>query len=158
MQNQISKKLSPNRAAAVVKKKMDRIVQAEGRRPRILLAHLETNQPDTWTKPLAAALAEFGFDVDIGPEHQTPLQAARLAIDNDVHLVCVSITDSANQSMVVQLAEALESENGSDIRLVAGGTILASNSDILNRADVNLIVNFVPPDSNLAKRLLDLLS
>ena len=93
-----------------IEKRISRIVQQEGRRPRILLAHLENDQPDRWTKPLAASLAEFGFDVDIGPLNQAPLQTARLAIDNDVHMVCTSISDITNQSLVVQLAEALQAE------------------------------------------------
>ena len=75
-----------------IEKRINAITQQDGRRPRILVAHLESDQPDRWTTPLAASLAEFGFDVDIGPSNQAPLQAARLAIDNDVHMMCVSIS------------------------------------------------------------------
>ena len=140
-----------------INERIDTIVQQQGRRPRILLAHLESDQPDRWTKPLAASLAEFGFDVDIGPLNQAPLQTARLAIDNDVHMVCASISDITNQSLVVQLAEALQAEGGADIRLVAGGADLQPNHEGLHRAGVDLIVDFDKSNISLIGRMLDLL-
>jgi methylmalonyl-CoA mutase len=140
-----------------IKKRISTIVQQEGRRPRILLAHLESAQPDRWTKPLAASLAEFGFDVDIGPRNQAPLQAARLALDNDVHMICVSIVDITNQLLVVQLAAALQAEGGKDIRLVAGGAGLQPNQDELYRSGVDLIVNLDKLNVNLMDGILDLL-
>jgi methylmalonyl-CoA mutase len=132
------------------------LVQQEGRRPRILLAHLEKDQYDRWTKPLAAFLAEFGFDVDIGPGNQTPVQAARLAIDNDVHMMCVSIADFTNQPLVVELAEALQAEGGNEIRLLAAGAGLQSKHEELYRAGVDLIANLDKPDVNLIDGILRL--
>jgi len=140
-----------------IEKRISAIVQQEGRRPRILVAHLESDQPDRWTKPLAASLAEFGFDVDIGPLHQAPLQTARLAIDNDVHMICASIVEITNQPLVVQLAEALQAEGGADIRLVAGGVGVQPNQDELYRAGVDLIVNFDQTNINLIDQMLNLL-
>jgi methylmalonyl-CoA mutase len=146
-----------NMNTSQIEKRISSIVQREGRRPRILLAHLESDQADRWTKPLAASLAEFGFDVDIGPGNQAPLSTARLAIDNDVHIICVSIVDNANQALVVQLAEALQAEGGKDIRLVAGGAGLQPNHEELYRAGVDLIVDFDELNINLMGRILDLL-
>jgi len=140
-----------------IEKRISAIVQQEGRRPRILLAHLESDQPDRWTKPLAALLAEFGFDVDIGPANQAPLQTVRLAIDNDVHLMCVSIADITNQPLVVELAEALQAEGGKDIRLVAGGSGLQPDHEKLYRAGVDLIINFDKSNIHLIDGMLDLL-
>ena len=140
-----------------IEKKINRIVQQEGRRPRILLVHLETDQSDRWTKPVAAALAEFGFDVDIGPTHQTPLQAARLAIDNDAHLVCVSIAEMTHQALIVRLVGALKEQGGTGIRLAGGGAGLDSNHEELYRHGVDLIIDFDPADIRLACRILDLL-
>ena len=140
-----------------IEKIIHALVQQEGRRPRILLANLEANQPDRWTKPLAVTLAEFGFDVDIGPTHQAPLQAARLAIDNDVHAVCASVTKATNQPLMVQLAEALQAEGGADIRLLAGGAGLQSNHEELYRAGVDLIVKFDKANINLIDRILAIL-
>jgi methylmalonyl-CoA mutase len=133
------------------------IVEREGRRPRILLAHLESHQSDRWTKPLAAFLAEFGFDVDIGPGNQTPLQTARLAIESDVHMMCVSIADSSNQPLVVELTEALRAKGGDDIRLLAGGAGLQTNHAQLYRAGVDLVANFDKANIDLLDRMLDLL-
>jgi methylmalonyl-CoA mutase len=140
-----------------IQKKINTIVQQEGRRPRILLAHLESDHYDSWTKPLAAFLAEFGFDVDIGPGNQTPLQIARLAIDNDVHMMCVFIADLANQGLVVELAEALQAGGGGDIRLAAGGAGLKSNHEELSATGVDLIINFEKADTHLIKQILDFL-
>ena len=140
-----------------IEKRINTIVQQEGRRPRILLAPLESDQSERWTKPLAASLAEFGFDVDIGPANQAPLQVARLAIDNDVHMMCVSISDITNQPLVVQLTEALQAGSGADIRVIAGGAGLQPNHEKLFRAGVDLIVNFDKANINLIDRMLDLL-
>ena len=142
---------------ALIEKRIDTIVRQQGRRPRILLAPLESGKTIRWTKPLAAFLAEFGFDVDIGPMSQAPLQAARLAIDNDVHIICVSVRDVTDQPLVVQLAEALEAEGCADIRLIAGGSALQQNDEELYRAGVDLIVNLDKADFNLIGQMLNLL-
>ena len=139
-----------------IEERIRSIVEQEGRRPRILLAHLESDQSDRWTKPLAAFLAEFGFDVDIGPGNQTPSQTARLAIDSDVHMMCVSIANSSNQPLVVELAEALRAEGGDDIKLLAGGAGLKTNHEELYRAGVDLIANFDKADIDILDRMLDL--
>jgi methylmalonyl-CoA mutase len=140
-----------------IERRINAITQREGRRPRILLVHLESDQSDRWTKPLAASLAEFGFDVDIGPGNQAPLQTARLAIDNDVHVMCVSIVEITNQPLVVQLADALQAQGGADIRLVAGGVGVQPNHEELSRAGVDLIVDFDKSNINLVDGMLDLL-
>ncbi|MGD8990915.1 MAG: hypothetical protein PVI00_05610 [Desulfobacterales bacterium] len=139
-----------------IEKRISRIVQQEGRRPRILLVSLEWNQSNHWTKPLAAFLAESGFDVDIGPEGLTPLHAARLAIDNDVHMICVSVSNTAHQALVDQLANTLQAEGGSDIRLVVGSTGLQHNHDEYYLAGVDPIVNLEKADINLIDSILDL--
>ena len=146
-----------NHSKALIEKKIDAIVEQEGRRPRILLASLERNQFDHWTTPLAATLAEFGFDVDIGPASQAPLQAVRLAIDNDVHILCVYVSHINHLALVVQLAETLQTEGGADIRLVAGGAGLQPNHEELNRAGVDLIVNFDNADINIVDEMLDII-
>ena len=140
-----------------IEKRINTIVAQEGRRPRILLAHLESDRADRWTKHLAASLAESGFDVDIGPMNQAPLQTARLAIDSDVHMICAAIVEISNQPLVVQLAEALQAEGGADIRLVAGGAGLQPYQEELSRAGLDLIVDFDKSNINLIGGMLDLL-
>ena len=141
----------------IIEKRIHTIVQQEGRRPRILLAHLESDQFDRWTKPLAACLAEYGFDVDIGPSNQSPLQTARLAIDNDVHMLCVCIADIANRPLVVELAEALGAEGGTGIRLIAGGAGVQASHGELYGAGVDLIADLDKLNINLVEEMLDLL-
>jgi methylmalonyl-CoA mutase len=140
-----------------IKKRIHTIVQQEGRRPRILLAHLERDRPDGWTKPLAAALAQFGFDVDISPAHPAPSQVARLAIDNDVHLVYVSLDDVVNQQLISELIEEFKAACGSDIRLVVGSEGVKPVHEDLYRAGVDLIVNFDKSNINQIDQLIDLI-
>ena len=102
-------------------------------------------------------MAEFGFDVDIGPASQAPLQAVRLAIDNDVHIICVHVSHISHLSLVIQLAETLQAEGGADIRLIAGGAGLQPNHEELYRAGVDLIVNFDNANINLVDEMLDLI-
>ncbi len=139
-----------------IEMRINTIVRQEGRRPRILLAHLATDLPDRWTKPLAASLAEYGFDVDIGPTHQTPSQAARLAIDNDVHVVCVSISSVTHQALAVKLVKALQATGGADIRLVVGWAGGGSHHEKLNRDGMDLIVDLDNVDINLIDQILNL--
>jgi methylmalonyl-CoA mutase len=140
-----------------IEKRIITLVQQEGRRPRILLAPLKSAHSDSWTKPLAATFAEFGFDVDIGPASQAPVQAARLAIDNDVHIICVYVSNIDHLALVVQLAETLKAEGGADIRLVAGGAGLQQNDEELYGAGVDLIINLNKADIHLIDQILDLL-
>jgi methylmalonyl-CoA mutase len=139
-----------------IEKRIIKIAQQEGRRPRILLAPLENEPSGRWTNPLAASLAEFGFDVDIGPARQAPIQTARLAIDNDVHIVCVSVSEITDHPLVIQLAEALQAEGGADIRLIVVSTGSKQNHDGLHRAGVDLIVHLDKAGINLIDRILDL--
>ncbi len=95
--------------------------------------------------------------MDIGPAQQTPLQVARLAIDNDVHMVCVSLSDIANQALVFQLAAALQTQNAVEIRLAVGGSGSRSNQEELYLGGVDLIVNFDEAQTHLAREILDFL-
>ncbi|MDJ0985513.1 MAG: hypothetical protein QNJ26_08205 [Desulfobacterales bacterium] len=140
-----------------IENRIHTLVQQEGRRPRILLAPLEGEPFSRWTKPLAAYLAECGFDVDIGPANQAPLQAARLAIDNDVHIMCVCVSDVTFQPLVIKLAETLQADEGGDIRLVVGSTGLPPNHEELYRAGVDLIANLDKADIHLIDQILDLI-
>lgn len=153
-----SSKFSADHSRSTIAKRIEAVVRKQGRRPRILLSHLESDQPDNWTQPFAAALAEFGFDVDIGPTHLTPVQAARLAIDNDVHIVCVSVSGSANQPLVGQLAEALSTQDDAEIHLVVRDAASRPAKKKYDFAGVDLIVDFDRVDFQLVDRILDLLA
>lgn len=110
-----------------------------GRRPRILVAKLGQDGHDRGAKVIATSFADIGFDVDIGPLFATPEEAARQAIDNDVHVVGVSSQAAGHKTLIPQLVEALRHEGASDIMVIAGGVIPPKDYDQLHAAGVSLI-------------------
>ena len=108
---------------AAVKKRTSNFKEREGRRPRILVVKMGQDGHDRGSKVIATAYADLGFDVDIGPMFQTPGEAARMAVENDVHVVGVSSLAAGHKTLIPQLLESLHKEGGEDIRVVAGGVI-----------------------------------
>lgn len=94
-----------------------------GRRPRIMIAKLGQDGHDRGAKIIATALADLGFDVDLGPLFQTPQEAARQAVENDVHVIAMSSLAAGHLSLLPELIAALKAEDGSDIKVVVGGVI-----------------------------------
>ncbi len=102
---------------------LDEFIELEGRRPRIMIAKMGQDGHDRGAKVIASSFADIGFDVDIGPLFQTPQEAAKQAIENDVHIVGVSSLAAGHKTLVPAVIEALEKEGRSDIMVVAGGVI-----------------------------------
>ena len=100
-----------------------RFAEEEGRRPRLLVAKLGQDGHDRGAKIIATAFADVGFDVDIGPLFQTPEEAARQAVENDVHIIGVSSQAAGHRTLVPQLIEALKRERAGEILVVCGGVI-----------------------------------
>lgn len=113
------------------KKAVEIFNEREGRRPRILVVKLGQDGHDRGSKVIATGLADLGFDVDIGPLFQTPAEAAKQAIENDVHVIGVSSQAAAHKTLVPELAEALAREGSSDISIVVGGIIPSKDYDFL---------------------------
>lgn len=128
-----------------------------GRRPRILVAKMGQDGHDRGAKVIAAAFADLGFDVDLGPLFQTPAEVARQAIDNDVHLVGASTLAGGHKTLVPQLIAALAAEGAQDIRVIAGGVI--PQSDYQELKDAGCVAVFGPGTviPQAALELLDLL-
>ena len=103
----------------------------EGRRPRILVTKMGQDGHDRGIKVIATAFADLGFDVDISPMFQTPEEAARMAIENDVHVVGASSLAAGHRALVPQLIENLKKEGGEDILVVVGGVIPPADYDFL---------------------------
>lgn len=97
--------------------------KTEGRQPRILIVKLGQDGHDRGAKVIATGLADLGFDVDIGPLFQTPVQAVQQAIENDVHVIGISTQAAGHNLLVPQVLEALRNAHASDIRVVVGGVI-----------------------------------
>jgi methylmalonyl-CoA mutase len=106
-----------------VLKLVERFEQAEGRRPRILVAKMGQDGHDRGQKVIATAFADLGFDVDIGPLFQTPAETARQAVENDVHIVGVSSLAAGHLTLIPELRDELAKLGREDIMIVAGGVI-----------------------------------
>ncbi len=111
--------------------------EEEGRRPRILVAKMGQDGHDRGARVIATALADIGFDVDIGPLFQTPLEVARFAVDSDVHVVGVSSLAAGHKSLVPALIEELHILGREDIAVVVGGVIPAQDYDFLYNSGVS---------------------
>ena len=110
--------------------------EAEGRRPRILVVKLGQDGHDRGAKVIATAFADIGFDVDIGPLFQTPEEAARDALENDVHVVGVSSQAAGHKTLVPELVEALREAGAGHVVVVCGGVIPPQDHDFLHKAGV----------------------
>ena len=108
---------------ARIQKRVEAFEAAEGRRPRILVAKVGQDGHDRGQKVIASAFADLGFDVDIGPLFATPQEAARQAVENDVHIIGVSSLAAGHLTLVPEVKAALEAEGRGDIMIVVGGVI-----------------------------------
>ena len=130
----------------------------EGRRPRILVAKIGQDGHDRGQKVIASAFADLGFDVDIGPLFATPAEAARQAVENDVHILGVSSLAAAHLTSVPELKAELERLGRPDILVVVGGVVPPQDYDALKAAGAEAIF---PPGTVIAEAaesLLDTLS
>jgi methylmalonyl-CoA mutase len=127
----------------------------EGRRPRMLVVKLGQDGHDRGAKVIATAFADIGFDVDIGPLFQTPEEAARQAVENDVHVVGVSSQAAGHKTLVPALIDALKREGAGDILVVCGGVIPPKDYDFLKGAGVAAIFG---PGTNIPAAAAEILS
>ncbi|MEO6287417.1 MAG: methylmalonyl-CoA mutase [Dyadobacter sp.] len=114
----------------------DQFAQAEGRRPRILVAKMGQDGHDRGAKVIATSFADLGFDVDIGPLFQTPQEVARQAAENDVHVVGASSLAAGHKTLIPELIAELKSIGREDIMVIAGGVIPAQDYQFLYDAGV----------------------
>ena len=106
-----------------IQDEVEAFAKEEGRRPRMLVVKLGQDGHDRGAKVIATAFADIGFDVDVGPLFQTPEEAARQALENDVHLIGVSSQAAGHKTLVPALVEALRAEGAGEILVVCGGVI-----------------------------------
>jgi len=124
---------------ARIQREVVAFAEAEGRRPRMLVIKMGQDGHDRGAKVIATAFADLGFDVDVGPLFQTPGEAARQAIENDVHIVGVSSQAAGHKTLVPQLIEALKAEGAEDILVIVGGVIPTQDYDFLSQVGVAAI-------------------
>jgi methylmalonyl-CoA mutase len=128
-----------NEIIASLRKRTNVFAEKEGRRPRILVAKMGQDGHDRGSKVVATAFADFGFDVDISPMFQTPEEAARMAVENDVHVVGVSSLAAGHKILVPELIAAMKEQGADDVLVVVGGIIPPTDYDFLYDAGVSKV-------------------
>ena len=140
-----------------IRKRAADFEEKEGRRPRILVTKMGQDGHDRGIKVIATAFADLGFDVDISPMFQTPEEAARMAVENDVHVVGPSSLAAGHKTLVPDLIAALKKEGGGDILVVVGGIIPPSDYKMLYDAGVVGIFGPGTPVTESANQVLNAL-
>ncbi len=140
-----------------VQAQVEAFAEAEGRRPRMLVVKLGQDGHDRGAHVIATAFADLGFDVDVGPLFQTPAEAAKDAVENDVHVIGVSSQAAAHKTLVPQLMTELADAGADDVLVVVGGVVPPQDHDMLKGVGVSAVFG---PGTNIpdaAERVLDLL-
>lgn len=132
----------------------EEFAKKEGRRPRIFIAKMGQDGHDRGAKVVATGYADCGFDVDMGPLFQTPAEAAREAVENDVHIVGASSLAAGHKTLIPQLIEELKKLGREDIMVIAGGVIPAQDYDFLYKAGVAAIFG---PGTSVAKAACEMM-
>lgn len=138
----------------LAKEMADRFSKLEGRRPRIMVAKMGQDGHDRGAKVISTSFADIGFDVDIGPLFQTPKEAAKQAVENDVHILGVSSLAAGHKTLVPQVIAELKNMGREDIMVVAGGVIPQQDYDFLYKAGVFGVFG---PGTKISKAAQDIL-
>jgi methylmalonyl-CoA mutase len=142
---------------AALRKRTADFERNNGRRPRILLSKMGQDGHDRGVKVIATAYADFGFDVDLGPMFQTPEEAAKMAIENDVHVVGVSSLAAGHKTLVPQVIEELKKGGAFDIKVVVGGIIPPGDYEFLTQAGASDIFGPGTVVTDSANRTLNII-
>ncbi|MGB3955654.1 MAG: methylmalonyl-CoA mutase [Brooklawnia sp.] len=149
-----SKEAGESQAMDETRALVEEFEEIEGRRPRVLIAKMGQDGHDRGQKVIATAFADLGFDVDVGPLFQTPQEAARQAIEGDVHVVGVSSLAAGHLTLVPALRQELDAQGRQDIAIVVGGVIPEGDFEELRQAGAAAIY---PPGTNIPVAATDLL-
>jgi methylmalonyl-CoA mutase len=150
-----SKEIKNDKDFEKAKNLADKFAELEGRRPRIMIAKLGQDGHDRGAKVIATGYADLGFDVDIGPLFQTPKEAVKQAIENDVHILGISSLAAGHKTLVPQVISELESYGRADIMVIAGGVIPKQDYQFLFDAGVAGVYG---PGTKIAKAAFEILT
>ena len=152
-----SKEIKDDKSFEKAKQLADEFAKKEGRRPRIMIAKMGQDGHDRGAKVVATGYADVGFDVDIGPLFQTPAEAAKQAVENDVHILGVSSLAAGHKTLVPQVIEELKKYGREDIMVIVGGVIPAQDYQFL--FDAGAVAVFGPGTkiSEAAIKILEIL-
>lgn len=152
-----SSEMSEDKDFVKAREMADEFASLEGRRPRIMVAKMGQDGHDRGAKVIATSFADLGFDVDIGPLFQTPGEAAKQAIENDVHIIGISSLAAGHKTLVPDLIAELKKSNRGDIMVVAGGVIPKQDYDYLYDSGVTAIFGPGTVISQAARNILEVL-
>ena len=152
-----SSEMSQDKDFVKARELADEFASLDGRRPRIMVAKMGQDGHDRGAKVIATSFADLGFDVDIGPLFQTPYEAAKQAIENDIHIIGISSLAAGHKTLVPDLIAELAKSNREDIMVVAGGVIPKQDYDFLYDSGVTAIFGPGTVISKAAQKLLEIL-
>lgn len=152
-----SSEMSQDKDFVKARELADEFASLDGRRPRIMVAKMGQDGHDRGAKVIATSFADLGFDVDIGPLFQTPNEAAKQAIENDIHIIGISSLAAGHKTLVPDLIAELAKSNREDIMVVAGGVIPKQDYDFLYDSGVTAIFGPGTVISKAAQKLLEIL-
>ncbi|WP_456377878.1 methylmalonyl-CoA mutase, partial [Lutibacter sp.] len=150
-----SKEIKNDKEFEKAKHLANKFAELEGRRPRIMIAKLGQDGHDRGAKVVSTGYADLGFDVDIGPLFQTPKEAVKQAIENDVHVLGISSLAAGHKTLVPQVIAELKKYNREDIMVIAGGVIPAQDYQFLFDAGV---VGVYGPGTKISKAAIEILN
>ncbi|MCG8578122.1 MAG: methylmalonyl-CoA mutase [Flavobacteriales bacterium] len=133
----------------------DKFSEYEGRRPRIMVAKMGQDGHDRGAKVISTSFADIGFDVDIGPLFQTPEEAVKQAIENDVHILGVSSLAAGHKTLIPQVIDELKKQNRADIMVIAGGVIPPQDYEFLYKKGV---MGVFGPGTKISAAAIDILN
>ena len=152
-----SKEVAMDEDFKKAKELVSEFIELEGRRPRIMIAKMGQDGHDRGAKIIASSFADIGFDVDIGPLFQTPNEAAKQAIENDVHILGISSLAAGHKTLVPEVVRALAEQNRKDIMVIVGGVIPKKDYAFLDECGVFGIYGPGTKISKAAQEILKLL-
>ena len=152
-----SKEIKDDEAFKKAKELADKFAEQDGRRPRIMIAKMGQDGHDRGAKVVATGYADVGFDVDIGPLFQTPQEAAKQAVENDVHILGVSSLAAGHKTLVPQVIEALKTYGRDDIMVIVGGVIPKQDYQYLFNAGAVAVFGPGTKISDAAIKILEIL-
>ena len=150
-----AKAVNKDKAFEKAKAMSDEFAQKAGRRPRIMIAKMGQDGHDRGAKVVATSYADIGFDVDLGPLFQTPEEAAKQAVENDVHVLGISSLAAGHKTLVPAVIKALETYDRADIKVIVGGVIPPNDYDFLYTAGV---VGVYGPGTKISTAAQEILS
>ena len=149
-----SKEIKMDESFKKAKELSDKFAELDGRRPRIMVAKLGQDGHDRGAKVIATSFADLGFDVDIGPLFQTPAEAAKQAVENDVHILGVSSLAAGHKTLIPKVIKELKKYGREDIMIVAGGVIPQQDYDFLYKNGVSFVFG---PGTVISKSAIEIL-